>query len=247
MRSGASASTPPAGATRGILTPLKEKIATTREEGDGHSLILYFAFGANMNPSVLTTKRGVEPLASFPAEATRFATISGGKDGTTGAGEGLSMCFCHRAGYATLAPKPGPPQSWEASPGTHGVVHAISSSDLNKIAASENGYRQRLVEVETPAGERDVAVCFVSVPSQMLLTSVPPTSRYLSLLQDGAAYHGVNERYSRWLEQLPSVPSEQEAASPERINTRTKTVTDAAVTAVLVVALGTAAVSLAGR
>lgn len=35
------------------------------------------------------------------------------------------------------------------------------------------------VEVQTPTGERDVAVCFVSDPSQTLPTSVPPTSRYL--------------------------------------------------------------------
>eukprot|EP00752_Nemacystus_decipiens_P006290 g5670.t1 len=165
----------------------------------------------------------------------------------TGAAHGLCVCFCHRAGYATLAPKPGPPQSWEGSPGAHGVLHAISSSDLKKIAASENGYRQRTVEVETPSGERDVAVTFVSNPSQTLPTSVPPTSRYLALLQDGAAYHGVDERYSRWLEQLPSVPSEQEATSPERINTPSKTATDAVVATILVIAVGGAAVALGPR
>lgn len=49
------------------------------------------------------------------------------------------------AGYATLVQAPGPPQSWETSPGAHGVLHAISSADLNKIAGSENGYRKRMV------------------------------------------------------------------------------------------------------
>lgn len=63
------------------------------------SLLLYFAFGANMSPSVFTNKRGVKPLRSFPAEATAFATtkFSSGKY-ETGAAEGLCMCFCHRAG-----------------------------------------------------------------------------------------------------------------------------------------------------
>lgn len=95
--SGARASTP-ATATRGILTPLKERV-TEMGEGDeiSDSLLLYFAFGANMSPSVLTNKRGVKPLRSFHAEATAFATTSSAKYGT-GAAEGLCMCFCHRAG-----------------------------------------------------------------------------------------------------------------------------------------------------
>lgn len=71
--------------------------------------------------------------------------------------------------------------------------------------------------------------------------------RYLALLQDGAAIHGVNERYSRWLEQLPSVPSEEETTSPERINTPSKTATDAVVTAVAVAALSAAVVALGAR
>lgn len=76
--------------TRGILTLLKERIATTDEGDEGcDTLLLYFAFGANMNPSILTNKRGVKPLRSFPAEATTFATGGAG---------GLCMCFCHRAG-----------------------------------------------------------------------------------------------------------------------------------------------------
>lgn len=88
----------PGSRNQGIPTRLKEKIATTREgEGLGSSLLLYFAFGANMNPSILSTKRGIKPLRSFPAEATAFATTSSRKDGT-GVEEGLCMCFCHRAG-----------------------------------------------------------------------------------------------------------------------------------------------------
>lgn len=51
-------------------------------------------------------------------------------------------------GYATLASKPGPPQSWEASPGVHGVLHAVSSEDLEKIGAYETGYRKRLVRCD---------------------------------------------------------------------------------------------------
>lgn len=99
VMSGASA--PQATPSPGILAPLKESISATGGEGDEGSdnLLLYFAFGANMNPSILTTKRGVKPLKSFPAEATTFATKLGSslKD-ERDAGQGLCMCFCHRAG-----------------------------------------------------------------------------------------------------------------------------------------------------
>ena len=100
--SGASAPTPAAVAGRGILTPLKERMAATGEEdGVADSLLLYFAFGANMDPSILTNKRGVEPFRSFPAEAMAFTNTSSGRAGTD-APEGLCMCFCHRAGSVIM-------------------------------------------------------------------------------------------------------------------------------------------------
>lgn len=70
----------------------------------GSQNILYFAYGANMNPSVLTGKRGVTPLASLPAQAIAFADNGNGKRprGSIGHGggrhPGMCLCFCHRAG-----------------------------------------------------------------------------------------------------------------------------------------------------
>ncbi|CAB1111935.1 unnamed protein product [Ectocarpus sp. CCAP 1310/34] len=225
----------------GILGPLKESIRNDRGGGeDCDTALLYFAYGANMCPSILTSKRGVNPFASLPAEATHFSTgTRRNPSATDGVGRvirrdktdaqksrGMCVCFCHRAGYATLAHSPGPPQSWETSPGAHGVLHVISPSSLEKIAASENGYEKRLVDVETPTRERDIAVCFVSNPWQALPASVPPTSRYLSLLQDGAAYHNVDEDYRAWLARLPSVRPEDETMSSDRVRTPSKIVTD---------------------
>ncbi|CAM9948621.1 unnamed protein product [Ectocarpus fasciculatus] len=245
----------------GILTPLKKSIRNDGDRGDDFdTALLYFAFGANMCPSILTSKRGVKPFASLPAEAMKFSTgTRRTPSATDGAGgvtrrdniemakqksQGMCVCFCHRAGYATLALSPGPPQLWETSPGAHGVLHAISPSGLEKIAASENGYTKRLVDVETPAGDRDIAVCFVSNPWQTLPTSVPPTSRYLSLLQDGAAYHNVDERYRAWLARLPSVRPEDEAVSSERVCTPSKIVTDTVLGLVGLAALIAAAAAI---
>lgn len=84
-------------------------------------VVLYFAFGANMSPSVLTGKRGVTPVKSAPAQAVTFATSDerkkqnlkhgrkiiaspaeceqdeAGKDGEDGEGR-ICLSFSHRAG-----------------------------------------------------------------------------------------------------------------------------------------------------
>lgn len=78
---------------------------------DQDTILLYFAFGANMCPSVFTSKRGVKPLISLPAEALRFTSSARKKwDGIDDrvSGEGstddrsrqaeICVCFCHRAG-----------------------------------------------------------------------------------------------------------------------------------------------------
>lgn len=49
--------------------------------------------------------------------------------------------------------------------------------------------------------------------------------RYLSLLQEGASYYGVNEDYVSWLAQIPSVQCKDETL-PERMRTPTKILTD---------------------
>lgn len=91
---------------------------TSRAKGDDKTaddVELYFAYGANMSPAVLTGKRGVKPLASLPAEAVAFgaaepnddpgASVTGpfdrGTAAETGQG-GICTCFCHRAGESVV-------------------------------------------------------------------------------------------------------------------------------------------------
>lgn len=99
----------------GILSPVKEKIKMRGERDDAlDTILLYFAFGANMCPSILVNNRGVRPYESLPAEAKSFVTDTRQKrDGTRDSGEngnsssihdeedgerGVCLCFCHRAG-----------------------------------------------------------------------------------------------------------------------------------------------------
>lgn len=99
----------------GVLAPVKKKMKMLGEGDDElDTVLLYFAFGANMCPSVLVNSRGVRPFESFPAEAIMFATgILRTTYGTRKSGEndsrpsledeedgeqGICLCFCHRAG-----------------------------------------------------------------------------------------------------------------------------------------------------
>lgn len=104
---GTSAASPNIQAPTAINTPfgsildslMKSTTVMGEFRGDADA-VLYFAFGANMCPSILTTKRGVHPRASLPVEAIRFATSSG-PEATSTSGyeeEKLCLCFCHRAG-----------------------------------------------------------------------------------------------------------------------------------------------------
>lgn len=72
------------------------------------------------------------------------------------------------------------------------------------------------------------------------------SNRYLKLLQAGALHHGVDERYQSWLAHLPSVPSKEAEASPERTNTPSKILLNRVLALSAVVAAGATAFGLSG-
>ena len=92
---------------------LAAAIKANRANRDGPpQVILYFAFGANMSPSVLTGKRGVTPIASAPAQALAFATeqrnqnsgrIEASFAGDEGDERRVCLAFSHRAGIMCTA------------------------------------------------------------------------------------------------------------------------------------------------
>lgn len=61
--------------------------------------------------------------------------------------------------------------------------------------------------------------------------------RYLSLIRDGASHHGINEHYQAWLDTLPTVPSRDAEARPERTNTPSKTIANVSVVILMVSAI----------
>lgn len=65
-----------------------------------------------------------------------------------------------------------------------------------------------------------------SPASRRVPACTPMNRRYLALLRDGASFHGIDKRYQSWLATLPSVPSKDAEAFPERTNTPMKALID---------------------
>lgn len=101
----------------GVLASFRSRSREKYNDKTADEVELYFAYGANMSPTVLTGKRGVEPLASLPAEVVAFATAApdyergagilgpldrGIAGGGGGGGGGIYTCFCHRAGVSVV-------------------------------------------------------------------------------------------------------------------------------------------------
>lgn len=71
----------------------------------------------------------------------------------------------------------------------------------------------------------------------MIVNTAFGLGRYLSLIRSGASHHGIDERYQVWLDSLPTVPSRDAEARPERTNTPSKTIANASVIILMVGAI----------
>jgi len=69
----------------------------------------------------------------------------------------------------------------------------------------EHEYLPVEVEVEAYDSTSIAAVVFRSPPERTIAGGLPPTARYLSLLQTGAHDWGLHPAYCKWLDALPSI------------------------------------------
>ena len=149
----------------------------------------YFAYGANLSPSVLR-RRGLAaaPEAGVPAVCP-----------------GRRLCFDHRCGYGNLV------EGAAGGGGAHGVVYRLSAEDWERLEAAEDGYLLESVDLQTYDGGALLARAFVSEPALRVITADPdalrPTERYLALLREGADYHQLSPSYRCWLAGLRGLPA----------------------------------------
>lgn len=143
---------------------------------DARATVRYFAFGANMASRVLTGRRRITPLE------THRGVCKDHRLAFTVAGVGLEPAFA----------------SCDAARGerVHGVCYMLTLSDWVRLCASEGvPAAYRVVPVEVQCYDGDMQEAYTLQAARPLPFSLPPSRRYLSLLQEGAREAGLDDEW----------------------------------------------------
>jgi len=166
----------------GVAAGASELLSGTAAD---HRGVWNFAYGANINRAKVSESRGLRPIESRPARL-----------------RGYKLSFRHRGGFGTVE-EAREGDEWRE---VHGVLHLLSHADYCRLAAMEHEYRPCEVEAEPYDGGPPIkAIVFVTPPERLIRSGLPPTSRYLGLLQKGAPEWPLDDRYTSWLKSLPSI------------------------------------------
>jgi len=143
-----------------------------------------FAYGGNMNPGVLTGRRGIVPLES-----------------AAGRLEGYRLAFTARGfplvepAFANIEPAPGS--------AVHGVLLRLSASQFRRLDLFEGrglAYRHLELAVVAYDGRRVRARVYSAVRTT---AETAPSCRYLNLLREGARHHRLHPDCLRMLDEHP--------------------------------------------
>lgn len=169
--------------------------------------IWYFAYGSNMNSKTLTGQRKVDPAESVAAVLPNYKL--------TFQMPGIPYrepCF------ASVSPSSSSPKPTSKNGNTfefevHGVAHKLTYAQWQTVLATEGGahtesdtgyaaidvdahlYDGRIVPVKTLIAKPKTSKLFRG-------RTVLPSQRYLKLLQEGAADHGLSTEYIKYLHSL---------------------------------------------
>ncbi len=139
--------------------------------------MLYFAYGANMDPEVLT-ERGVmaTPVCTGKVRQVRLVFHKPGEDGT-----GKADLQDHRGSTV------------------EGVIYEVPEASLVNLDVYEGvekgHYRRQRIKVQTSRGELDCVV----YRAAKFKTGLKPSRAYLDALLRGAAHHRLSQEYQSFL------------------------------------------------
>jgi len=89
----------------------------------------------------------------------------------------------------------------------HGVLHEMSSSDMEKLDNFESGYTRMDCKVRLYDGEiRHATVYSIDESKIPGIPRKPPSERYLEILISGATHYGVAQSHIDYLKSLPFIP-----------------------------------------
>jgi cation transport regulator ChaC len=160
-------------------------------------LLWYFSYGSNMSRAILIGRRGLHPRASCVGWLEDYRLHF---NLPVGSGE---------RGVANLEPAPGTR--------TCGVLHLLAAEECDRLDRTEGvhmGVYRRVPVAVHVLGEEVVVEAFTYRSSRSVVGR-KPSPRYMQLLLDGAAEHGLPGDWVRFLESFELAVDEREA-SPER-------------------------------
>jgi cation transport regulator ChaC len=144
--------------------------------------IWYFAYGSNMDEGTFVRRRRIRPLES------RVGRIAGYRLRFNLDGRPRG-----KAAPANI--------SSDADQEVWGVLYKITRRDLLRLDSTEGvpgrGYRPTWLTAEDVDGNLVTAVAYVATGKE---TDGHPSLRYISLLREGAKYHGLPDHWIRLLD-----------------------------------------------
>ncbi|KAF8072515.1 CDC14A [Scenedesmus sp. PABB004] len=207
---GAAAAGPPAAAASGA----GPAAAPAPRAGAGE--VLYFAYGSNMCPRVLTGRRRVRPSGAWPCSLPDHELSVAGMMGLPFSEPGMATILQRpqqqpQQHQQRRQPPPG------GQPCVHGVLFRISAAEWERVKATEGvgssavGYQVVPVRCRLYAGGEASALTLRGAPASLHAAGrrVQPSARYLGLVREGAAHHGLEPSYQAWLASLQSFDAPQ--------------------------------------
>ena len=154
------------------------------------SWVWYFAYGSNMQAATFRGRRGIMPRAAVAAKAVGWRLVLD-KPPLLSVGHS----------FANVVPDPGAT--------VYGVAYEISAEDYAHVEFSEGvqigNYLPVDLDLETLQGGTLRAW---TLTSDKRSTGLKPSLRYMALLIEGAAEHGLPDD---WITMLREIPAEEES------------------------------------
>jgi hypothetical protein len=160
--------------------------------------VWYFAYGSNMQSATFRGRRGIGYRRALAARAPGWR-LAFDKPPLLPVGESFANMVADAAAVAL------------------GVAYEIEEEDLAHIDFTEGvligNYARVAISIE-PLGEH---AALGPLPAFTLVASLrddtlQPSTRYMSIVIDGAIEHGLPPDYVAWLRSVPARPEREEAA-----------------------------------
>lgn len=163
--------------------------------------VWYFAYGSNMQPATFAGRRGITPTRALAARAPGWQLVLD-KPPLVPVGESFANLVVADDAHA------------------FGVVYEITADDLAHVDLTEGvligNYTRVEISVE-PLREPDGPARAFTLVSEKHAPELQPSDRYMSLLIEGAAHHGLPEEWIAMLRAVPTKAQSVEAVAARAI------------------------------